>query len=322
MKKMAYRLAVTVMCLYLCVQTVFGAQLVVPGGQVIGLELQDDTVTVAAFDDDLGDAAKACGLQVGDKIDAINGKPITSAGQVREILSRTDGEAEITIIRSGQRKKFYVQPEITQSGPRLGVYLKQGITGVGTVTWYDPNTETFGALGHGVNNANGELAKMEQGKVYNATVLTVKTGKSGTPGQLMSAVTGNGVIGTLTKNTAQGIFGTAKLSADGELLPVGAKEQVHTGDAVIRSTVNDGSIREYSVEIVKVYPNSGPSGRNMLIKVTDPALLAATGGIVQGMSGSPIIQDGKLIGAVTHVLVNDPQTGYGIFIENMLDAAA
>lgn len=322
MKKMAYRLAVTAMCLYLCVQTVFGAQLVVPGGQVIGLELQDDTVTVAAFDDDLGDAAKACGLQVGDKIAAINGKSITSAGQVREILSRTDGEAEITVIRSGQRKKLYVQPEITQSGPRLGVYLKQGITGVGTVTWYDPNTETFGALGHGVNNANGELAKMEQGKVYNATVLTVKTGKSGTPGQLMSAVTGNGVIGTLTKNTAQGIFGTAKLSADGELLPVGAKEQVHTGDAVIRSTVNDGSVREYSVEIVKVYPNSGPSGRNMLIKVTDPALLAATGGIVQGMSGSPIIQDGKLIGAVTHVLVNDPKTGYGIFIENMLDAAA
>lgn len=322
MKKMAYRLAVTAMCLYLCVQTVFGAQLVVPGGQVIGLELQDDTVTVAAFDDDLGDAAKACGLQVGDKIAAINGKSITSAGQVREILSRTDGEAEITVIRSGQRKKLYVQPEITQSGPRLGVYLKQGITGVGTVTWYDPNTETFGALGHGVNNANGELAKMEQGKVYNATVLTVKTGKSGTPGQLMSAVTGNGVIGTLTKNTAQGIFGTAKLSADGELLPVGAKEQVHTGDAVIRSTVKDGSIREYSVEIVKVYPNSGPSGRNMLIKVTDPALLAATGGIVQGMSGSPIIQDGKLIGAVTHVLVNDPKTGYGIFIENMLDAAA
>ena len=322
MKKMAYRLAVTAMCLYLCVQTVFGAQLVVPGGQVIGLELQDDTVTVAAFDDDLGDAAKACGLQVGDKIAAINGKSITSAGQVREILSRTDGEAEITVIRSGQRKKLYVQPEITQSGPRLGVYLKQGITGVGTVTWYDPNTETFGALGHGVNNANGELAKMEQGKVYNATVLTVKTGKSGTPGQLMSAVTGNGVIGTLTKNTAQGIFGTAKLSADGELLPVGAKEQVHTGDAVIRSTVNDGSVREYSVEIVKVYPNSGPSGRNMLIKVTDPALLAATGGIVQGMSGSPIIQDGKLVGAVTHVLVNDPQIGYGIFIENMLDAAA
>ena len=200
MKKMAYRLAVTAMCLYLCVQTVFGAQLVVPGGQVIGLELQDDTVTVAAFDDDLGDAAKACGLQVGDKIAAINGKSITSAGQVREILSRTDGEAEITVIRSGQRKKLYVQPEITQSGPRLGVYLKQGITGVGTVTWYDPNTETFGALGHGVNNANGELAKMEQGKVYNATVLTVKTGKSGTPGQLMSAVTGNGVIGTLTKN--------------------------------------------------------------------------------------------------------------------------
>ncbi len=322
MKKLAYRLMVAVMCLYLCAQTVFGAQLVIPGGQVIGLELQDDTVTVAAFDEELGKKAQNCGLQVGDRIAAINGKTVSSAQQVREALNRTDGEAEISVVRNGQTKKIYVLPEITEGGPRLGVYLKQGITGVGTVTWYDPNTETFGALGHGVNNASGQLVQMEQGKVYNATVLTVKTGKSGTPGQLMSAVTGNGVIGTLTKNTDQGVFGKAQLSADSELLPVNENGQVHTGEATIRSTVKDGQVREYSVEIVKVYPNSGSSGRNMLIKVTDPALLAATGGIVQGMSGSPIIQDGRLIGAVTHVLVNDPTTGYGIFIENMLDAAA
>jgi stage IV sporulation protein B len=163
---------------------------------------------------------------------------------------------------------------------------------------------------------------MTQGRVYNASVLTVRTGKVGAPGQLMSSVTGGDVIGSLRKNTPQGVFGTADMQVAEEKLPVGTKEDVRCGAATIRSTVAGCTVREYSVEIVKIYPNSGPSGRNMLIRITDPALLAATGGIVQGMSGSPIIQDGKLIGAVTHVLVNDPTTGYGIFIENMLDAAA
>ena len=322
MKKMAYKLIAAVLCMYFFVQTVCAAQLVVPGGQVIGLQLQDDTITIAAFDEQLGKAARDGGLQVGDRITGINGKPVTSVHEIRDALSRTDAEAEISVVRNGSEKKISVLPEITEEGPRLGVYLKEGITGVGTVTWYDPNTETFGALGHGVNDSEGKLVNMEQGNVYNATVLTVKTGKIGTPGQLMSAVTGNGVIGCLTKNTPQGVFGKAKLSSNAQLLPVGDKEQVHKGEAVIRSTVKDGSVQEYTVEIVKVYANSGPSGRNMLLKVTDEALLAATGGIVQGMSGSPIIQDGKLVGAVTHVLVNDPTMGYGIFIENMLDAAA
>ena len=301
MKKFPLRLMAAAVLLYGCIQSVWGAQLVVPGGQVVGLQIVDDTVTVAAFDEELGQSAQDCGLQVGDQIAAINGNVITSAQQVRDVLAHTDGQAKIDVIRDNQAKTVYVLPEITENGPRLGVYLKQGITGVGTVTWYDPNTGQFGALGHGVNDADGHLADMIQGTVYNATVLTVKTGKAGQPGQLMSAVTGTGQIGTLSKTTPQGVFGKAQLSADAELLPIGSKDQVHTGKATIRSTVNDGQIREYSVDIIKVYPHSGPSGRNMLIQVTDPALLNATGGIVQGMSGSPIIQDGKLVGAVTHV---------------------
>lgn len=322
MKKIKFRLMLAVLCLLLCAQTVCGAQLVVPGGQVIGIQLQDDTVTVAAFDEELGTAAKNCGLQIGDRIVAINGKAVHSAQDVRDELSRTDGDAELSVIREGKAKKLHLTPSITANGPRLGVYLKQGITGVGTVTWYEPDSGNFGALGHGVNDPDGKLVDMLKGEVYNATVLTVRTGKTGVPGQLMSAVTGSGVIGTLSKNTVQGVFGTAELSGKEEMLPVGQKEDVHTGAATIRSTVAGNQIQEYSVEVLKVYPNSGPSGRNMLLKVTDPDLLAATGGIVQGMSGSPIIQNGKLVGAVTHVLVNDPTTGYGIFIENMLDAAA
>ena len=320
MKKTAYRLTAFIICLILSVQTVFGAQLVVPGGQVIGLELQDGSVTVAAFDESIN--AQSSGLQVGDKITAVNGKPVHCAEDVRNALSHTDGEAELTVRRKGKTKQMKILPEITANGPRLGVYLKQGITGVGTVTWYEPESGSFGALGHGVNDCDGKLIEMEQGRVYNASVLTVKTGKSGEPGQLMSAMTGGGEIGAIGKNTVQGIFGKAQLSIKEEMLPVGQKEDVRTGDAVIRSTVSGNQVQEYSVEIVKVYPNSGSTGRNMVLKVTDQDLLSATGGIVQGMSGSPIIQDGKLIGAVTHVLINDPSMGYGIFIENMLDAAA
>ena len=321
MKKVRFRIILAVLCILLCSQNVCAAQLLVPGGQVIGLELQDHTVTVAAFDEAMGQEAKNCGLQIGDRIVTVNGKTVRSVQDVRKALQSTDGETEISILRDGRAEKIRMQPQITEEGPRLGVYLKQGITGVGTVTWYDPASGSFGALGHGVNDASGKLVDMEQGNVYPASVVMVKTGKSGSPGQLLSTVSGSGVIGTLSQNTVQGVFGSAELSGKEEMLPVGQKEDVHTGTATIRSTVAGDQVQEYSVEILKVYPYSGANGRNMLIRVTDPELLVATGGIVQGMSGSPLVQDGKLIGAVTHVLVNDPTMGYGIFIENMLEAA-
>lgn len=298
------RLFILLICLWLSAKTVFATELLVPGGQVVGLELMDGTVTVAAFDDRLGQAAQKGGLQVGDRITAINGDPVRTAEDIQKCLQQSDGQAEISLIRDGNAKKITIFPEITPDGPRLGVYLRQGVTGVGTVTWYDPETGTFGALGHGVNDTSGTLLKMDRGTVFSADVLAVKQGKIGTPGQLMSTVTGSGLIGSLQKNTVQGVFGNATLSETGEKLPVGSREEVHAGAAVIRSTVKDHQVQEYSVEILKVYPNSGENGRNMLLKVTDPELLTVTGGIVQGMSGSPIIQDGKIVGAVTHVCVN------------------
>ena len=162
---------------------------------------------------------------------------------------------------------------------------------------------------------------MTQGSAYPATVVSVQKGKAGQPGQLKGALRSEELLGTLSGNTDRGVFGTVSDGWQGEVIPVASYSEIHTGSATIRSTVDDGEPRDYSVEILKIYPQSRADGRNLLIKVTDPDLLAATGGIVQGMSGSPIIQDGKLVGAVTHVLVNQPDTGYGIFIENMLDAA-
>ena len=319
MKRTLQRISIGIFSLYFCAVTVFARELI-PVGEVIGLELSAGTVTVAAFDDAFP-AGKASGLQIGDEILSVDNSRIQCAEDIRKALNHSDGTVELLISRGGSQKQIRMEPEITPSGPKLGIYLRQGITGIGTVTFYDPQTGSFGTLGHGVNDSHGKLLPMTKGNAYRASVISVQKGRSGTPGQLKGALDGNALVGNLDGNTAQGVFGAGKNCWSGTALPVASGEEVHTGSAVIRSTVDQQGVREYSVEILKIYPSDRPDGRNLLIRVTDPDLLTATGGIVQGMSGSPIIQDGKLIGAVTHVLVNDPQRGYGIFIENMLEAA-
>ena len=318
MKKI--RLLITFLLIWSLSATAHAAQLLIPGGQIIGMELQDSTVTIAAFDGTLGESAKKAGLMEGDRILSINATGICCAEDVRNALARSDGKVEISVKRGAKTKVLTLFPTATAEGPKLGVYLKQGTTGIGTVTFYEPQSRSFGALGHGVNNRDGQLLAMTKGSVFSAKVQTVKKGKIGAPGQLMGALTGDAPVGTVEKNTAQGVFGTID-AVTTEPLPVASAQQIRTGSATIRSTVDGSCLREYSVEILKIYPNAPDHSRNLLLKVTDPALLETTGGIVQGMSGSPLVQDGKLIGAVTHVLVNDPTMGYGIFIENMLEAA-
>ena len=321
MKKIVRQVAAFALCVWLTLGNASAAELLIPGGQVVGLQLCNDAVTVAAFDDKLGGQTKAAGLRIGDEIVSLNGKKINNAGDVLDALDRSDGTVEMRVRRNGREKKLRLSPRITSQGPRLGIFLRDGITGIGTVTWYDPDTGRFGTLGHGVNGSDGGLLDMTTGKAYEAEVASVKRGTSGEPGQLKGAVDSAEEVGKLYRNTQQGVFGIADEPWRGEALPVGGVEDVRIGQAVIRSTVSGDDIQEYSVEILKIYPNSGTDGRNLLLRVTDPELLASTGGIVQGMSGSPIIQDGKLVGAVTHVLVNDPTRGYGIFLENMLAAA-
>ena len=316
--------AFSVLLIFLLSFSASATRYLIPGGQVIGMELQDSTVTVSAFDPELGDQARAAGLREGDRILRIDDTPVTCTADVRQALSRARGKVTLSLLRNGKAKQISLMPVITDAGPRLGVYLKQGTTGVGTVTYYDPQTRNFAALGHGVNTKNGELLRLTAGSIYPARIRSVKKGTVGTPGQLIGALTGSECLGDIQKNTKQGVFGKFTVPAEAseaDALPAAEPGQVQCGSAQILSTIGDGGRQEYSVEILKIYPGTDRT-RNLLLKVTDPALLAATGGIVQGMSGSPIIQDGKLVGAVTHVLVNDPTTGYGIFIENMLDAAA
>lgn len=297
------------------------ARLLVPVGKVIGLQLQNDTLTVAAYDDVFGETARSAGLKIGDQIVDINGCSVSCAEDVRSALQGTEEPVKLTVRRGSKLTSVALTPKQTETGPRMGVYLRQGISGIGTVTFYDPETGLFGTLGHGVSDAAGSLLQMTRGSAYEACVTSVKKGKSGDPGQLKGAAESAAAYGSLFRNTPQGVFGTTHYGWQGDPVPTAEYGQILPGPAQIRCQVNGEAVREYSVEIMKIYPETRSDGRNFLLRITDSELLQSTGGIVQGMSGSPILQEGKLVGAVTHVLVNDPTRGYGIYIENMLDAA-
>ena len=322
MKKMCFRIAALALLAVVLAGSAFAAQVLVPVGQAVGLALETDGLTVAGFDEELGQGAKTAGLKPGDVIIQADGQPVTHAEALRALTQRAKEQIVLTVLRNGCEENLTVPLQSDGANKRLGVLVREGITGVGTVTYYDPSTGAFGALGHGVGDGQGTLLPLHSGKVLAAQVASVKKGRVGTPGQLMGAFQETEQIGELCKNTPCGVFGTSASGWSGIALPVAETEQMHTGPAVILSNVSGTQVQEYSVEILKLYPGEKACGRNMLLHVTDPELLEATGGIVQGMSGSPILQDGRIIGAVTHVLVNDPTTGYGIFIENMLEAAA
>ena len=206
---------------------------------------------------------------------------------------------------------------------RLGLWLRDGISGIGTVTFYDPETGLYGALGHGISDSDtGILFDVATGSIEKSHVISVKKGKRGVPGQICGSFSGTDEIsGTVVKNCEAGIFGEIfpQCNISGKSYPIGVMSQVKEGKATILSTVDD-STKEYEIKILRSMP-FGSLTKGLMIEVTDKDLLSKTGGIVQGMSGSPIIQNGKLVGAVTHVLVNDPTRGYGIFIENMLKEA-
>lgn len=286
MKRM-YRLTIILaISILILPQTAWAAELLIPGGDIIGLALHDGSVTVAAFDDVLGCCAREGGLCVGDEILKIDGAVIDTTQDVRNAMEKCDGDVELIISRGGRQHRLTLTPVSTSEGAKLGIYLRQGITGIGTVTYYDPKTHTFGSLGHGVSDGKGNLLSMTEGAVYDGQVLSVVKGRSGTPGQLRGSANGENERGILEKNTPQGVFGNSRRGWTGQALPVAVYEEITTGEATIRSTVSGDDIQEYSVEILKIYPEDRSDGRNFLIKVIDPTLLKTTGGIVQGMGVS------------------------------------
>lgn len=316
--KNRYRwIAVVLAAMLLLTATVWAeSDTLIVGGNVIGLELRLDGVSIVEFS---AQEPENAGLKRGDIIRKIDGKSVSTVAQIAEAVQSAQGRLQrVTVLRGSREKTVKLAAKQEQGVWRLGILVRDGISGIGTVTYYDPNDGSFGALGHGV--CGGEvLLPLREGIVLESCVTDVKKGEAGSAGSLQGAVSRGAASGTLQKNTAFGIFGTMETSQT-EQLPVGESAQVHLGAAVIRSTVEGADVGEYSVRITALRPDD-KSGKNLSIEITDPRLLEKTGGIVQGMSGSPILQDGKLIGAVTHVLVDDPTRGFGIFIEKMLSAA-
>lgn len=320
---MKKRMTLTALCLFLFFSIESYAATpteVVAVGKAVGIDVQCSGLMVVGFSED--SPAKESGLHRGDLIIKVDGEPVETPASLRSMLQEKQ-QVTLTALRQQREQSFLVRPKNADGFYQIGANVKAEMAGIGTITYYDPATSVFGALGHGITDvASSKLFPIREGFICKATVMDVERGTSGAPGMLQGAFDSSLVLGSITHNTPCGIFGTLNSAPDGEEVSVADRGEITTGDAEILCNVDGDQVEHYAVKIIRLYPMNDGTGRNMMLEVTDQRLLERTGGIVQGMSGSPILQNGKLIGAVTHVLVSDPTTGYGIFIENMLKTAA
>ena len=304
------------------------SSMLVPVGKTVGIKLFADGVMVVALSElsetSVSPASQA-GLRDGDIITTVNSVEITSAEQFIKSVTDCNGNGlDVTYTRDGEEYSTVIKPVMAKNGEyKIGAWIRDSMAGIGTVTFYDPATGVFGALGHGINDVDtGILMPLQKGSIMRSSVAAVNKGSAGEPGELRGEFELTKDLGSLYTNSDVGVFGVVYDNNEwqGTAVPVAKSEEIVAGDATILANTSGESVCEYQIEILKV-DTECTNNRNMLIKITDERLISETSGIVQGMSGSPILQDGKIIGAVTHVLVNDPQMGYGVFIENMLDAA-
>lgn len=296
----------------------------IPGGMAFGVQIRTKGVMVVGLTKtERGSPAEEAGIRVRDLILAIDGKEVGSADEVTEAIRNSGGKAlTVTVLRCGKTATHTLKPERgPDGGYKAGIWIRDSTAGIGTVTFIDPSDGKFGGLGHGICDTDtGELMPLRTGTVTDVTIAGVKKGVRGVPGELKGYLNAE-EEGTLFSNTTVGVFGQLYEIPDESPLPAADRNEVREGPAEIRCTLDGNGVGTYRVELSAVN-RSGSTGKNFIITVTDPELIEKTGGIVQGMSGSPVIQNGKLIGAVTHVLVSDPQKGYGIFIDTMLSQTA
>lgn len=286
----------------------------IASGDVFGVKIKQSYASIV-------DAPGVPALRCGDYITAVNNIKVHSAREIKDIINSCKGESvSIEAMRGREIIRLVLVPRLEGSEYHLGITLRDTAAGIGTITFIDPESGEFGGLGHGIcDSESGSVIEMQRGEALEVVLGGIHKGEAGSPGELSGVMTDT-TIGTLNTNTEVGIFGyinKERICELGEAYEVAKRGEVKAGEATIISTVKNGKKAEYKIEIYDIDQNSQGS-KSFKIRVKDPALIAITGGIVRGMSGSPIIQNGKLIGAVTHVLVNDPTTGYGIFIENML----
>ncbi|MGI6778063.1 MAG: SpoIVB peptidase [Acetivibrionales bacterium] len=302
-------------------------------GNTVGVKLKVDGILVIGVSDvealngKKEFPARDTGIRPGDIIIKVNGRAMNEIDDLIEEIDGCNGEdIDITYKRGSMYNYVKVRPVKAFEDKRyhIGLWVRDSTAGIGTLTFYDRDTGSFGALGHGITDVDtGALMPVKSGEILESNILGIRKGKEGNPGELKGVfIEDKNKLGTIRINSDYGIYGTLNDGADrlinSRLYPIGLRSQVKEGPAIILSNINGKKVREYQVNIERVSRQNVNGSKGMIIRITDKKLLDATGGIVQGMSGSPIIQDGRIIGAVTHVLVNDPTKGYGIFIEAMI----
>ena len=303
-----------------------------PIGRCIGLKLYTNGVLVIGMSEITGLDGKnykpyeKSGITEGDMIKSINGNEIKNTNELVNILNSSNGN-ELSIKYEKNNEEIYttIKPVLTKNGYMIGLWVRDAAAGIGTLTYYDESTSRFGALGHGIIDVDTDkLLHISNGQIVTTQIISIVKAKQDNPGEIRGIIDNGTEIGQISSNTNIGIYGnvTNKKYIDSiktNEIPVANRNQIKKGKAKIMCELENNKVQEYEIEIKKIYKSSSnEDNKNMLIKVTDPNLLNITGGIIPGMSGSPIIQNGKFIGAVTNVLLNDPTTGYAIFADSMI----
>ncbi|MCD8158246.1 MAG: SpoIVB peptidase [Clostridiales bacterium] len=294
-------------------------------GDIVGVKIDMEGVMVlglSSFQSKEGRAEPAADiLKPGDILLYADNIKLSSKERLMEAMEKSRGEPlTLTVSRNNRNISLSVTPELSEEGGyKLGIWIRDSTQGLGTLTFYDKETGRFGALGHGITDVDtGKIMSVSRGKICSAEIGTIVKGKKGSPGEILGDINFDNCLGEISENNKLGIYGNIYGGyKGGKTYKIGRKSEIHTGEAYILSGI-DGTVKKYSVKIENIIPFSAESSKCMTIKITDEKLLDLSGGIIQGMSGSPIIQNDKIIGAVTHVFLNNPERGYGIFIENML----
>ena len=300
---------------------------VVPLGNIVGLRLYASGVLVIGKTEIKGEKPyKTSTIKEGDLITAVNSKKVeTTTDLITSVNDSKGNSIEITYVREGIIYTTTIEPVKTDKDEyKLGLWVRDGAIGVGTISYYEPSTKYFAALGHPIIDTDtGEIVSIKEGELVNASVISIKKGEGGNPGEIKGSLKSDEKIGQISTNTEFGIYGTldnlSSLNIDKEnKIKVALREEIKTGDAKVLLTLEDGIRKEYDVKIKKIYKNNDKDNKSMLIEIVDEDLKNLTGGIIQGMSGAPLIQNGKFIGAITHVLVNNPELGYAVFGDLMI----
>lgn len=324
-KKFKNLIAIFLIATFIMPQSVFAySKYIVAGGENIGLQINNNGIIIAGFYK-VGDIypGKEATLRQGDTIIEANGVSVNSIDDfINTIKNSNQKNLELVYLRNNIKENTTLNLVIDDGVVKTGLYVKDMVSGIGTLTFIDPNTKLYGALGHEVlETQSGTMINVKDGKIYNSTVTSIDKSIRGDPGAKNANVDSNDVYGNILENTTSGVFGkyTKEINKN-KLYEVAEYKDIKTGEAKIITVLNKDEKKEYSINILKVN-NEIDSNKNILFEVTDKELISKTGGIVQGMSGSPIIQEDKIVGAVTNVVVNNPKKGYGILITSMLKEA-